>query len=96
MGSYGGSKLFGGVISIATFMVLSPIDAGGMTYIGAQGLIFAMFVGLTAPTVLYKLQNIRALQIRMPEGIPPVIATSLNLLFPIAITLLAFATIQPA
>ncbi len=101
MGSYNGDRLMGGVISLVVFMTLDPLGAGiangwSKQFIGAQGVVFAMFSGLTAPMVLNKLQNIRQLQIRMPEGVPPVIATSLNLLIPFIITIIGFGLIQPA
>ncbi len=95
MGSYGGNQLIGGLVGLASFMLLDPIGADGMNYLGAKGIIFAMLAGLVAPMLLWKLQNIRSLQITMPEGVPPVVANSLNLLFPFIITVLIFGIIQP-
>ncbi len=100
MGSYGGNELMGGLVGLAAFMLLDPmlISVGGPAntgYLGAKGIIFAFMTGLTAPMLLFKLQNIRSLQINMPEGVPPVVGNSLNSLFPFVITLLTFGAIQP-
>lgn len=100
MGSYGGNQLMGGLIGLATFMLLDPmlISAGGQAntgYLGAKGIIFAFATGLTAPMLLFKLQNMRSLQINMPEGVPPVVGNSLNSLFPFIITILTFGLFQP-
>ncbi len=96
MGSYGGNQLMGGLIGLASFMLLDVVGAtGDMTYLGAKGIVFAFVTGLTAPMLLFKLQNIRAMQINMPEGVPPVVGNSLNSLFPFIITILVFGAIQP-
>ncbi len=95
MGSYGGNQLMGGLIGLASFMLLDVVGAGGMGYLGAKGIIFAFLTGLTAPMLLYRLQTIRAIQINMPEGVPPVVGNSLNSLVPFIITILTFGAIQP-
>ncbi len=107
MGSYGGNQLMGGLIGLAAFMLLAPMEASagftdgiwnggvGTGYLGAKGIIFAMLTGLTAPMLLWKLQNVRQLKINMPEGVPPVVGNSLNSLFPFIITVLTFGAIQP-
>ncbi len=108
MGSYGGNQLMGGLMGLAAFMLLSPMEASagfdsagvwnggvGTGYLGAKGIVFAMATGLTAPGMLWRLQNVRALKITMPEGVPPVVANSLNSLFPFIITVFTFGAIQP-
>ncbi len=108
MGSYGGNQLMGGLIGLAAFMVLAPMEASagfdaagewnggvGTGYLGAKGIVFAMATGLTAPMMLWKLQNVRSLQINMPEGVPPVVGASLNSLFPFIITIVTFGALQP-
>ncbi len=107
MGSYGGNQLMGGLVGLAAFMLLAPMEASagftdgvwnggvGTGYLGAKGIIFSMAMGLTAPGLLWRLQNVRALKITMPEGVPPVVGNSLNSLFPFIITIVTFGAIQP-
>lgn len=118
MGAYGGDRILGGAMSLATFFVLDPMAAGGSyslgaqlsesgettysivfidsnTYLGAQGLIFAMFAGITTPMLLNSLSKVDAIKIRMPDGVPPIVAKSLNLLIPCILAILIFACIQP-
>ena len=52
MGSYGGNQLMGGLIGLASFMLLDVVGAQGMGYLGAKGIVFAFITGLTAPMLL--------------------------------------------
>lgn len=94
--AYGRDRIQGLVIALASFLALDVIAAGGgTTYLTAQGIVFAIFAGLLAPMLLFKLSDIRKLQIRMPDGVPPVIAGSLNALIPFILTITIFSLIQP-
>jgi len=97
-GSYGENKVFGGLVGLAAFLTLNPIAAGGENpslYLGTQGVLMAMFTGLTAPMILVKLNGVSKLKIKMPEGVPPAVADSFSSLLPLMITIVVFGLIQP-
>ncbi len=105
MGSYGGNQLFGGLIGLASFIALGPLSAGlaanaldgswPLQYFGTQGVLMAIIAGLTAPMLLNWLNGLDALRIKMPDGVPPAVANAFSSLFPMIITLLTVALVQP-
>lgn len=92
--SYGDNPLYGALISAGCFLTLNPM-AAGMSFMGAQGLMEGVIIGLCAPTLFHYLCNSEALKIHLPDAVPPAIAVGLGLMIPIAITLFVFGMIQP-
>lgn len=98
MGSYRGNQLFGGGVGLAGYLLLVPFSANpdnALAYFGASGIIFAMFAGLTAPTLFHYIDKKWDLSIKMPDGVPPAITNGFALLIPITATLFLFGLIQP-
>lgn len=94
--SYEGEALFGGLLSMSAFLVLQPISAdAGLKYLGSNGILLAMFAGLSSPTLYNKLTKSGKLAISMPEGVPPAVARSFNALIPLSIVLIIYGLIQP-
>lgn len=94
-GTYGQKPLFGGLVSLAAFLALGPVAAGSFDFFGTKGVLMGLVVGMTAPMLLCKLSESEGLKVSMPAGVPKAVADSFNSLFPITITLLVFAAIQP-
>lgn len=84
-----------GLLTLAVFLVMIPLGVTGTekditvvvaaalstTYLGAAGLFTAMIFGLVIP-VLYKFFIDKNLIIRMPDSVPPQIATSFQGILP--------------
>ena len=91
----GGDEVLSGITSMASFFILYPaaqeFKNGGMgltsSYFGAQGLFVALFIGLIVAELLTKMGNNEKLRIKMPDTVPPAVAKSFNILFPIMIVL---------
>lgn len=88
-----------GLTSIACFMILypSPFSANELNvvstqYLGAQGLFVAMLVGCLVGEFLPKLFNLKKLQIKMPDMVPPAVSRSFSGMMPI-VMVVAFAAI---
>lgn len=91
-----GDKVLCGVTSLSAYFILYPAskafeDGTGSglttTYLGAQGLFVALFVGLFVAEVLTRLGRNSKLRITMPAMVPPAVSKSFNLLIPIMIVL---------
>ncbi len=104
--SYGddAGAIIGGAIGVAAFFLLLPIEAGvaysavlgsGTKYFGAEGVLFGMIMGLSAPLAFYHLSRVDAFNIKLPPSIPPTVGRSLGGLLPFAIVLVSFGAIQP-
>lgn len=63
-------------------------------YTGTTGMFTAIIVGLLAPTAFIKLSSIDRLAIRMPEGVPPAVEKSFNVLIPMLMCLGAFGIVS--
>jgi PTS system cellobiose-specific IIC component len=87
----GVEPLASGILAAATFLLLA-VDPASQTIagdgLGSTGLFTAILVALIAPRV-QKLLADRALVIRMPPGVPPVVAESFASLTPLAALLTA-------
>lgn len=91
-----GDKVLCGVTSLSAYFILYPAsrafaDESGAglttTYLGAQGLFVALFVGLFVAEILTRLGRNSKLRISMPAMVPPAVSKSFNLLIPIMIVL---------
>ncbi len=96
-GTYGENQLFGGLISVVAFLTLGPIIAldGALTNLSAKGVLMALFASLCAPSLYILFSRMEALKIKMPPGVPQAVSNSFNVLIPIVLTVLIFASVQP-
>lgn len=63
-------------------------------YTGTNGMFTAIIIGLLAPTLFIKVSGIEKLRIKMPEGVPPAVEKSFNVLIPMLISLGAFGLVS--
>ncbi len=71
---------------------LSSVQVSGAlstTNTGTNGLFGAIIVGLLAVTLFIKVSGIDKLKVNLGEGVPPAVADSFNVMFPMLITLSA-------
>ena len=59
-------------------------------YTGTNGMFTAIIIGLVAPTLFIKVSGVDKLRIKMPEGVPPAVEKSFNVLIPMLLTLGVF------
>ncbi|WP_282058930.1 PTS cellobiose transporter subunit IIC [Bacillus pumilus] len=102
--SYDVEAVFGGVIALASFLLLTPFlleQEGGASIagvipvdrLGAKGMFLGMITGfLSAEIYRYFVQ--KKFVINMPEGVPPAVAKSFAALIPATLTLTAFLLIN--
>ncbi|MEK3799864.1 PTS cellobiose transporter subunit IIC [Peribacillus sp. FSL H8-0477] len=101
--SYNVEAVFGGVIALASFLILTPFmietDAGAVTNVipldrlGAKGMFLGMITAFLAGEI-YRRAVQKDLTIKMPAGVPPAVAKSFAALFPALITLTIFLFIN--
>ena len=63
-------------------------------YTGTNGMFTAIIIGLFAPTLFIKVSGVEKLRIKMPEGVPPAVEKSFNVLIPMLLTLGAFGVLS--
>ena len=63
-------------------------------YTGTNGMFTAIIIGLLAPTLFIKVSGVDKLRIKMPEGVPPAVEKSFNVLIPMLLTLGAFGVLS--
>ncbi|MCY7572414.1 PTS cellobiose transporter subunit IIC [Bacillus pumilus] len=102
--SYDVEAVFGGVIALASFLLLTPFlleQEGGASIagvipvdrLGAKGMFLGMITGfLSAEIYRYFVQ--KKFVINMPQGVPPAVAKSFAALIPATLTLTAFLLIN--
>ena len=84
---YGVDGVPSGIVSLSTFIVVTPFVTGeagnGMptTYMAAQGLFVAIILGLINGWV-YKWFINHNIQIKMPESVPPAVSKSFSAILP--------------
>lgn len=87
-----------GIVCIAAYISMVPnvipgpdgTTVSGLVtgILGAQGLFIGMISAVVYSQLFGKLTKIDRIKIKMPDSVPPAIATSFNVLLPILITLL--------
>lgn len=87
-----------GIVCIAAYISMVPnvipgpdgTTVSGLVtgILGAQGLFIGMISAVVYSQLFSKLTKIDRIKIKMPDSVPPAIATSFNVLLPILITLL--------
>ncbi|MCY7467321.1 PTS cellobiose transporter subunit IIC [Bacillus safensis] len=102
--SYDVEAVFGGVIALASFLLLTPFlleQEGGATIagvipvdrLGAKGMFLGMITGfLSAEIFRYFVQ--KKFVINMPQGVPPAVSKSFAALIPATLTLTTFLFIN--
>ncbi|UFT99149.1 PTS cellobiose transporter subunit IIC [Radiobacillus kanasensis] len=105
---YKGEAIYGGVVAVASFLILTPqtIDfvtsegateaVGGViptSVLGAQGMFLGIFTAFIAAE-LYRFFTQKNLTIKMPAGVPDAVARSFSALIPIALTLTVFLVVR--
>lgn len=87
--SYKMNGKIAGATSLASFAAI-----GGMVGADAKGLFIAIIVGIISVELLRFLSSVRALQVRMPDGVPQGVADAFNNMFPmmIVVTLVGLVT----
>ncbi|MDZ5782658.1 PTS cellobiose transporter subunit IIC [Marinococcus luteus] len=97
--SYGVEALYGGVVALAGFIILTPQvfeDVEGViptSTLGAEG----MFVGILTAFLaaeLYRYFVQKNLTIKMPAGVPDAVSRSFSALIPVSLTLSVFLAIR--
>lgn len=77
--------IIAGLVSVAGFMLASM---GAINFfMDAKGLIGAIIFGLISTELFIKLSSVRALNIKLPDGVPPAVGKSFALFLPAVITL---------
>ena len=63
-------------------------------YTGTNGMFTAIIIGLLAPTLFIRVSGVEGLRIKMPEGVPPAVEKSFNVLIPMLLTLGVFGVLS--
>lgn len=93
--------LFGIVIAISAFLVVTPMgwdEAGAfafipLTWLGGQGLFTAMIIGFSSAIIYNKLIKSN-FTIKLPDSVPPMVAEPFRALIPAFVTFIAMAIIR--
>ncbi|WP_430610069.1 PTS sugar transporter subunit IIC [Enterococcus sp. DIV0876] len=100
------SAVHAGVLSVAVLFILMPVksmvtltdgstaEATGVflqSLTSSSGLATAMIASLLGTELFMKLAKIKRIKIKMPDGVPPAVATSFNSLIPETAVILLFA-----
>ena len=102
--SYDVEGIFGGAISFASFLILTPFfttsDGGekvssvlSLDRLGAKGMFFGMIVAFLAAEI-YSRTSKKGWQIKMPDSVPPAVAKSFAALIPDILTLSVFTAVN--
>lgn len=86
---YGKDPIGAGVVSVASFFTLGAATSG----MNSSGLFIALIVGIAVAEIFTRLVGNKKLIIKMPDGVPPAVATSFASLFPAMITIALFGLI---
>ncbi|EPM6861870.1 PTS cellobiose transporter subunit IIC [Enterococcus hirae] len=102
--SYDVEGIFGGAVSFASFLILTPFvmtTAGGeevsgvlsLDRLGAKGMFIGMIAAFLAAEIYCRITK-RGWQIKMPDGVPPAVTKSFAALIPAVVTLTVFLIIN--
>lgn len=102
------SPVHAGILSTAVMFILMPLsstvtlmdgntaEATGVflqSLTSSSGLATAMIAALISTELFIKLAKMKSFKIRMPEGVPPAVATSFNSLVPEIVVILFFSVV---
>ena len=102
--SYDVEGIFGGAVSFASFLILTPFfmttESGetisgvlSLDRLGAKGMFIGMIAAFLAAEIYCRITK-RGWQIKMPDGVPPAVSKSYAALIPAIITLTVFLVIN--
>ena len=102
--SYDVEGIFGGAVSFASFLILTPFamkTVGGedvtgvlsLDRLGAKGMFIGMIAAFLAGEIYCRITK-RGWQIKMPDGVPPAVTKSFAALIPAVVTLTIFLVIN--
>lgn len=80
-------RVVSAVVAIGVFLMITPFTENGdisVTWLGTQGMICAMLVGILVPLSIKKMIDAK-LNIKLPESVPSIVADSFAILIPSAI-----------
>ena len=95
----GGEAIYGGVVALASFLILTPQVVEGVGGViptgslGAQGMFLGIFTAFISAE-LYQFFVSKDLTIKMPEGVPSAVSRSFSALIPMTLTLSFFLVIR--
>ncbi|HLR68325.1 MAG TPA: PTS cellobiose transporter subunit IIC [Virgibacillus sp.] len=96
---YGGEAIYGGVVALASFLILTPQVLEGVTgviptaILGAEGMFLGIFTAFISAE-LYRFFVKKEWMIKMPAGVPDAVSKSFSALIPITLTLSAFLLVR--
>lgn len=104
--SYDEDAVFGGVVALASFLILTPFDfvtpegaevAGALTTdrLGAKGMFIGMIAAFLATEIYVRIKK-KGITINMPDGVPEAVSRSFSSLIPAISTLTVFLLINAA
>lgn len=97
--SYEHDALMAGIISLMSFLILTPIQMFGkipaipFEWLGAKGLFVAMIVGVLSTALYMEIVN-RKLIIKMPSSVPPTVTKTFMAIIPGFLIVAIFTTIH--
>lgn len=102
--SYEVEGIFGGAVSFASFLILTPFvmslengeEIGGvlsLDRLGAKGMFIGMIAAFIAAEIYCRITK-RGWQIKMPDGVPPAVTKSFAALIPAVMTLTVFLIVN--
>ncbi|GAB7305783.1 MULTISPECIES: PTS cellobiose transporter subunit IIC [Enterococcus] len=102
--SYNVEGIFGGAVSFASFLILTPFfmttESGetitgvlSLDRLGAKGMFIGMIAAFLAAEIYCRVTK-RGWQIKMPDGVPPAVTKSFAALIPAIVTLTIFLMIN--
>lgn len=102
--SYDVEGIFGGAVSFASFLILTPFfmttESGetvtgvlSLDRLGAKGMFIGMIAAFLAAEIYCRVSK-RGWQIKMPDGVPPAVTKSFAALIPAIVTLTIFLMIN--
>lgn len=96
---YGGEAIYGGVVALAAFLILTPQVLEGVSGViptaslGAEGMFLGIFTAFISAE-LYRFFVQKDWTIKMPAGVPGAVAKSFSALIPITMTLTVFLIVR--
>ena len=102
--SYDEDGVFGGVVSLASFLILTPfnlttadgVEVGGVLTsdrLGAKGMFIGMLAAFLAAEIYTRVKK-KGIVIKMPEGVPDAVSRSFTSLIPAIATLSVFTLVN--
>ncbi|WP_041556703.1 PTS cellobiose transporter subunit IIC [Carnobacterium sp. 17-4] len=104
--SYDVEGVFGGAVSLASYLILTPFtivtESGeavtgvlSLDRLGAKGMFIGMIAAFLAAEIYTRIVK-KGIVIKMPDGVPPAVANSFAALLPAIITLAIFLLLNAA